>query len=604
MWKRKRQVKYADFDLLIHKVGARCFAKVLKSPAGDAATTIRLKQLSRTSSGGSVLSSSTPLEAGAALFKETFKDEVGLCWLKSLAKVADGSGLRLRLRLEVPDLVQLPWECLYSPEGKEFLALQVETPVVRYLPVAAAPSPARAPVPVKVLILAANPQDSAALQIEKEISEIRQALAPLLPRVQIVRLAGRSLVELQERLAECHVLHFIGHGEAGEIFLEGPDGQARSVRVADLSGLLPQKHTLRLAFLNTCQGACIAAEDTFGGVAQALVHRGVPAVIAMRHDIADDAAIVFAATLYQALVGGASLTEAVTRGRKAIFGEHGSDWASPELYLRQRDLEIFPPAPTIRLRTAALVFLVVVLAILGYCWGPRVIAASQCPSPPGVAMRFVKIPPGEFQMGSSSGPDGPIHHVTLTKPFCLGVVEVTQKEWTSVMRSNPSFAEGDDHPVERVSWQEAHDFLRKLNEFDPRGHYRLPTEAEWEYAASDGESGIYGFGDDEERLPKYGNCAGSRSGATMPVGSLLPTTRWKLHDMHGNVAEWVEDFGVYEENPVVDPVAPPRVDGQRGRRGGSFVNNFDHCRAAARSSNFQGKESYDTGFRVVRDPVH
>jgi formylglycine-generating enzyme required for sulfatase activity len=73
--------------------------------------------------------------------------------------------------------------------------------------------------------------------------------------------------------------------------------------------------------------------------------------------------------------------------------------------------------------------------------------------------------------------------------------------------------------------------------------------------------------------------------------------------MHGNVAEWVEDFGAYGPNPVTDPVAPPRVDGLQGRRGGSFVNNADHCRAAARSSAFQGKAPFDTGFRIVRDPV-
>jgi len=222
-------------------------------------------------------------------------------------------------------------------------------------------------------------------------------------------------------------------------------------------------------------------------------------------------------------------------------------------------------------------------------------------------MRFVKIPAGMFRMGSTRGPaaEKPSHEVTLTQPFCLGISEVTQKQWKSVMYSSPSLASGDDLPVETVSWDEVHEFLAKLNETDPKVRYRLPTEAQWEYAASNGGQGIYGFGDDEEQLKGYGNCMGSRSGGAMPVGSLKPTTRWGLYDMHGNVAEWVEDdFAPYKPEPVTDPFTRPEPEGLRGRRGGSYVNGADRCRAAARDYVRRGQASFDTGFRVVRDPVH
>ena len=129
-------------------------------------------------------------------------------------------------------------------------------------------------------------------------------------------------------------------------------------------------------------------------------------------------------------------------------------------------------------------------------------------------------------------------------------------------------------------------------------------ESQWEYAASDGGRSIYGFGNDGEQLPEYGNCTGSRSGETKAVGSLRPTTRWGLYDMHGNVAEWVEDdYGTYAPGPVTGPVAPRSAEELRGRRGGSYVNNADKCRAAARDYVRRGKASFDTGFRIVRDPV-
>jgi formylglycine-generating enzyme required for sulfatase activity len=184
-------------------------------------------------------------------------------------------------------------------------------------------------------------------------------------------------------------------------------------------------------------------------------------------------------------------------------------------------------------------------------------------------MEFVQISPGEFMMGCSTGDidcnadERPIHHVQLTKPFQLGKYEVTQAQWTSVMGSNPSTMKGDDRPVETVSKDEAHEFLNKLNAQNDGYHYRLPTEAEWEYAARAGSTTPYAGSLDE--IAWY---TGNSEDETHPVGKKKPNA-WGLYDMEGNVKEWVEDNysqNYYTNSPATDPTGPQ--GGQRGGFGG------------------------------------
>jgi len=467
-------------------------------------------------------------EEGAELFRSVFKGEVRERWLQSLKSIKEGGGLRLKLRLEgVPELVGLPWECLYDPDQKSFLALKIETPVLRYLEVAAEDLPLKPPIPLKMLVMTANPEGTEALDIEPEIQAIKQALAPLGSRVEIKHLDRPSLADLEGHLRDCHVLHFIGHGSfddrsgSGALILEGRDGQPRTVDAHDLAGLLPKRHALRLVVLNSCEGARHSDEDVFSGVAQALVQKGVPAVVAMRHDIGDEAAVLFAGRFYESLARGEPIHEAVTLARKGISSDHGSAWSVPALYMRQ-DLR---PFPIPRWKGWTIVVAVFCLALLlGLAWYevPRLIASYECPSPPGLGMRFVKIPDGSFEMGSDYGPglEKPPHSVTLRKPFCLGVFEVTQRQWDDVMHSNPSAVKGDDLPVESVSWNDVQVFLKKLNEIDPSGHYRLATEAQWEYVASGGGRGVYGYGDDEKKLGEYASC--DQGGGPSPVGRFGP----------------------------------------------------------------------------------
>ena len=200
-------------------------------------------------------------------------------------------------------------------------------------------------------------------------------------------------------------------------------------------------------------------------------------------------------------------------------------------------------------------------------------AGAQTPQPlkNSIGMEFVKIAPGEFTMGCSESDtactedEKPAHHVQITKAFEIGKYEVTQAQWQTVMGSNPSTIKGDDHPVETISKNDAHDFIDKLNASNDGYVYRLPTEAEWEFAARAGSTGPPASLDD---VAWYGADSGD---TTHPVGTKKPNA-WGLHDMLGNVREWVEDNytrDYYANSPAADPTgpAPAGAQGAQGARG-------------------------------------
>jgi formylglycine-generating enzyme required for sulfatase activity len=160
-----------------------------------------------------------------------------------------------------------------------------------------------------------------------------------------------------------------------------------------------------------------------------------------------------------------------------------------------------------------------------------------------IGMQFVLIPAGEFMMGSNDGrnDEQPVHRVCLTKPFYLGKYEVTQGEWKKVMGNNLSQHKGDPRrPVENVAWDDVQGFINRLNARESGARYRLPTEAEWEYAARAGSISVYSFGDDARQLGAYAWYGDNASSTTHPVGQKL-SNAWGLYDMHGNVWEWVQD---------------------------------------------------------------
>ena len=178
-------------------------------------------------------------------------------------------------------------------------------------------------------------------------------------------------------------------------------------------------------------------------------------------------------------------------------------------------------------------------------------------------------------MGSNGGNEDerPLHRVKITKPYYLGKYTVTQGQWETIMGSNPSyFSKGQDHPVDSVSWNDVQDFILKLSKRE-RVKYRLPTEAEWEYACRAGTSSEYFHGDDIARLDTYVVSGKDIGQGHERVGSKRPNA-WGLYDMLGNVWEWVQDWyadDYYKDSPVEDPSGPSSGE-YRVLRGGSFFD--------------------------------
>jgi formylglycine-generating enzyme required for sulfatase activity len=250
--------------------------------------------------------------------------------------------------------------------------------------------------------------------------------------------------------------------------------------------------------------------------------------------------------------------------------------------------------------------------------------ASGCDKAPeyegdGPKMEFVRIPAGSFRMGSPASEEcrddneGPVHEVRITKPFYMGKYEVTQAQWKTVMGttvgqqrdkySRPLHlkGEGPEHPIYYVSWEEAVEFCKRLGR-----KFRLPTEAEWEYACRAGSRTRFYYGDypNYSELDQYAWYYGKSDNKTHPVGQKKPNA-WGLHDMHGNVNEWCSDRdhvgNNYENAESVDPTGSAIVTYLRTRihRGGNWLGKPKRCRSANREV-FPQAGGYDLiGFRVV-----
>ena len=218
----------------------------------------------------------------------------------------------------------------------------------------------------------------------------------------------------------------------------------------------------------------------------------------------------------------------------------------------------------------------------------------------GVKMEFVLIRPGSFTMGADKGNQGdekPAHKVTISKPFYLGKYEVTQEQWEKVMGSNPSNFKGPKLPVEQVSWNDCQNFLAKLKKKVTGYEFRLPTEAQWEYACRAGSTGDYCFDDGETNVGEYGWHSNTSGGKTHPVGEKKPNA-WGLYDMHGNVWEWCSDaYGPYSSEAVIDPKGAN--SGNRVLRGGAWYINPRCLRSASRDNGMPDYRYNGIGLRCV-----
>ncbi len=222
-----------------------------------------------------------------------------------------------------------------------------------------------------------------------------------------------------------------------------------------------------------------------------------------------------------------------------------------------------------------------------------------------LGMKFVLISPGAFMMGSPTNEKGRDrdeiqHKVTLTKGLYMQTAEVTQRQWKRLMGTNPSHfkACGDDCPVEMVSWDDVQEFIRKLNLVGKIDKYRLPTEAEWEYACRAGSTTAFANGDDKG-LATIGWYRFNSGEKTHPAAQKDPNALG-LYDMHGNVWEWCQDwFGDSPSGPVTDPTGPPSGT-KRVVRGGSWGDDAALCRSAFRFNKTPIVRWDVVGFRIVK----
>lgn len=310
---------------------------------------------------------------GAKLFTALFDGKVGELYRFAL-RDAQTAGQPLRVTLSLtaaPELLQIPWEYLYNEP--DFLGLSTLTPIVRYLELPT-PRPAlRVALPLRILAVVSAPSDAKPIDVEEEKTKLQTALGPMIESgaVTIDWLLKPSLLRLSQKLrdADYHVFHYIGHGgfeqgaTDGVLLFENESGLTKRVSGVRLGDILHDEVSLRLAVLNSCEGARASLDDPFSGVATNLIRREIPAVIGMQFEISDRAAILFASEFYAMLANGAPVDTAIAEARKAIYADDNYiEWATPVLFMRVQDGRLFDveahapvtaPSREVLLQTAA-----------------------------------------------------------------------------------------------------------------------------------------------------------------------------------------------------------------------------------------------------------
>jgi tetratricopeptide (TPR) repeat protein len=366
--------QYLNLDVLFSRAGAGYQAMITRSPAGDGQSVTFGPVLSELELENFVLKvgrfrsrtrrvDAAPVAAakqvGGRLYEAVFAGAVGDCLRHSLDRGREeDAALRIRLQLSgCPELADLPWELLYDRDDDWFLALSDRSPVIRYVQM---PTPARAiPValPLRILVIRSEPTDYPPLDLAAEWAQVAESLGELVEagNLAFTELAAPTLSELRRTLTRdtFHVLHYMGHGgfdaqQGGVLLFTDRTGRGVPITSAHLGVLLHDHTSLRLAVLNACEAGRTDPADPFAGVADTLVRRGIPAVVAMQFEVSDTAAVEFAPALYGALAAGRPVDAAVAEARKAMYTVSPLEWATPVLYLRAEDARLFTITPRTR----------------------------------------------------------------------------------------------------------------------------------------------------------------------------------------------------------------------------------------------------------------
>lgn len=372
---------YLDFELSIDAQGDGSYMIATRSAAGDGRAVVRFEfdrasMLQVVHSAHAALrgagatpdatrevrrSETAPQDAdaylkelGGTLFRSVMTGKVGQRYRSCYDKAMDRkTGLRLRLRIQAPEIAALPWEYLYDPDQELFISRTPRASIVRYVEVEQPPDSLNVSFPIRILGVVAGPSDQAALDKDAERARIQTALADLVEagQVELSWTDGGTFSDFAAALQgfEPHVVHFIGHGDfdesrdEGVVLFEQEDGTSNAVSGGSLGDLLLGHPTVRLLVLNSCEGATASGDRLFSSTAATVVRRGVPAVIAMQFPITDGAAIQFSHELYRELASSEPVDRAVATARMQMHAaaSRSPEWGTPVLFLQSATGRLF-----------------------------------------------------------------------------------------------------------------------------------------------------------------------------------------------------------------------------------------------------------------------
>ena len=493
-------MEYLDFVLEVGTGSGREYPlHVVSSPAGEARETMhfpldqlalenRLQklQIALLRSGGKQRKALSEEELavrdfGQQLFDALINGEVRSRYDVSCQEAKQQKkGLRLKLRIQAPELATLPWEFVYNSGQAEYVCLSRRTPVLRYLEMPSSPEPLMVAPPLRILGMVASPTDQEALDVDREKGRVEKALEDLRARnlVELIWLPGQTWHDLQDAMAQgpWHVFHFIGHGgfdknaDEGLIVLADDEGLTHKLTATALARFLEDQESLRLVVLNSCEGAKGSALDILSSTAAILVRHSLPAVVAMQYEISDEAAIEFARTFYRFVAEGMPVDAAVAEARKAIsVGVANSvEWGTPVLYMRAPDGVLF------NIANAAVPLLV-----------PPPSNPEPVPPVPASLPQAKKTGPGETKERHAGGMTGTAVAEDDAVKQCLEAAE----RGNAVAQNNLGARYEQGHGVDQDYGEAANWYLKAARQGHPSAQYNLGRmyEKGWGVVQSDDE---------------------------------------------------------------------------------------------------------------------
>jgi CHAT domain/PASTA domain len=374
---RGAEIEYIDFEVEIVGTGRDYSVAVLRSGSGEVRLPFRppfppeairdlwtevqfaIDRGRGPEDGAPPADSDRMRDHGSRLMESLLSGDVRSLWDVTRERAIErGQRLRLKLRIQPPELAALPWELLYERRRGDYLSLMRNVSIVRYAENVERVPPPEVQAPLRILGLTALPSDLQVLDVQGEQQRVDDALRTLQGDglVELVWLPGQTWRDLHDAMSEgpWHVLHYIGHGHfdaekgEGSIALIGEDGRADHVHATQLGRLLDGHLPLRLVVLNSCEGARGNDQDIFSSCAATLVRRGISAVLAMQYEIGDDAAIEFSRRFYTGIGRNEPIEAAVSEARIAMsmYRRGSLEWAAPVLHLRSEDGRLFRlPSP-------------------------------------------------------------------------------------------------------------------------------------------------------------------------------------------------------------------------------------------------------------------